>query len=421
MIKEAAFFAIFHLYRLLLRLYPSNFRAEFGEEMTAVFAESATGAARESGLALLAFCGRELRDLPAALLRQHWQNFRQMEEERKAMFKRRFLFFVIFAGLAVGWRLLASFYWGTGSGLWLGIVTYWPFALLLVGLFAWPMIRALGSVANGAGKRWLVVGLLSLATLFVPPAWPIALFANLTAEPFGGPTGLILIVLITLALAISAVLLHLGLKKSTARQTAVFHFSLSLLLLAKALHSLYWLLIWDSTYDPLNFFWLGLPLLGLFFIGTILFSVAEGKAKMAALFFGIGVPLLLIALAEQAQTVDFRQLTEQHAAQVSAAVEKYYDRNGRYPQNLHQLTPRYFLSLPKPVIIFGQTWCYDEGEAFYRLGYVSRQHWSDPRLTGELYKSIGTVPELAPLCQEEVATMQARYPEYPYEYWTANE
>jgi hypothetical protein len=34
-----------HLYAALLRLYPRSFRAEFGAEMRAVFAEAVVGAA----------------------------------------------------------------------------------------------------------------------------------------------------------------------------------------------------------------------------------------------------------------------------------------------------------------------------------------------------------------------------------------
>ena len=122
-----------------------------------------------------------------------------------------------------------------------------------------------------------------------------------------------------------------------------------------------------------------------------------------------------------AQRVDFRQLTEARAERVSEAIENYYGRYGRFPQNLSQLTPRYILSLPEPVIIYGQTWCYEGGDDYFRLGYVSRLHWSDPRLSGHLHKDAGDLSTLSPLCQKEVAAIQAQYPDYSYEYWMANE
>lgn len=49
-----------------------------------------------------------------------------------------------------------------------------------------------------------------------------------------------------------------------------------------------------------------------------------------------------------------------------------------------RLTPGYVLSLPGPVIIYGQDWCHDGGDDYYRLGYVVCEHWSGPRLTGQV-------------------------------------
>jgi hypothetical protein len=59
------------LYSQLLRLYPRRFRAEFTEEMTAVFRQNvqAAGDLRDT----LAVLGRELRDWPMSCLREHVQ------------------------------------------------------------------------------------------------------------------------------------------------------------------------------------------------------------------------------------------------------------------------------------------------------------------------------------------------------------
>jgi len=56
----------------LLRLYPGEFRAEFGEEMLAVFAEAVREAAARSGLTLAGVCLRELREWPGNVLAEHW-------------------------------------------------------------------------------------------------------------------------------------------------------------------------------------------------------------------------------------------------------------------------------------------------------------------------------------------------------------
>jgi hypothetical protein len=67
------------LYTWLIRLYPVSFREEFGAEMTAVFAEAITEAARLSKRNLLVIFLRELRDYPFSLLRQHWRKITHLE------------------------------------------------------------------------------------------------------------------------------------------------------------------------------------------------------------------------------------------------------------------------------------------------------------------------------------------------------
>jgi hypothetical protein len=61
------------LYALLLRLYPRRFRAEFAEEMQAVFAEAVTDASASERRSLLRVYVRELLGLLTGLFREHWQ------------------------------------------------------------------------------------------------------------------------------------------------------------------------------------------------------------------------------------------------------------------------------------------------------------------------------------------------------------
>jgi hypothetical protein len=62
------------LYRSCLRLYPADFRAQFAEEMTAVFTEATMAARRQSRWAITLLCLREGRDLPFNLAREHWHS-----------------------------------------------------------------------------------------------------------------------------------------------------------------------------------------------------------------------------------------------------------------------------------------------------------------------------------------------------------
>ena len=61
------------VYTLIVRLYPRAFRAEFEDEMRAVFAAAVADAAAAGRVALLGVFWRELRDSPGNLLVAHWQ------------------------------------------------------------------------------------------------------------------------------------------------------------------------------------------------------------------------------------------------------------------------------------------------------------------------------------------------------------
>jgi len=59
------------LYAQSLKFYPSNFRAIFGDEMQTVFSSTMEKAKESDVLKLLAFLGREIRDWPGAVWREH--------------------------------------------------------------------------------------------------------------------------------------------------------------------------------------------------------------------------------------------------------------------------------------------------------------------------------------------------------------
>ena len=63
---------IISVYVSLLNLYPGRFRAEFGEEMQAVFSEVAKEAAAAGKKKLATIFMRELLDFPIGLIREHW-------------------------------------------------------------------------------------------------------------------------------------------------------------------------------------------------------------------------------------------------------------------------------------------------------------------------------------------------------------
>ncbi len=334
-----------------------------------------------------------------------------------------------------------------GTGCWLSANLLFGFGFHSPG---WQFAQAAGCLLLSIGmnwiigrlsyKVWLVAGLLILTALFLPTSTLIKVFANRQSELFGNPIAFTLLLILPIALIIAAMLLSSGLTlyragqkegevKSAGDQASsqrpgrapVLFFILSVLLLAKAIHNLYWLTVWDNTDDSLGYIWLISPILGIFFSGALLIAALPDRVKLAGLLYSLFIPALLIAVSARAQRVDFRQLTEERAERVSQALEIYYARKGHYPQELQQLTSCPILSLPGPVIIYGQAWCFDGGDDYYRLGYVYREHWSDPRLSGRIYKTRGETPDLHRLCEEEVIALQKRYPGHKYEYWTGSE
>jgi hypothetical protein len=333
--------------------------------------------------------------------------------------------------LTLGCWLSANFLWGSLGPGW----------LIVLGIACWLFVSALAWAARKmSAKVWIYAGLLILAGLFLPASMLVKIFPARLSQPFEALMAITPLLILSIALVIAALLLYSGLnlyeewqnagavddgslqaqRKHAGRAAAVV-LVLSALLLVKALHNLCWFMVWDTTYDPLGYFWLVFPVLAALFSGVMLSIALPGRTKLAGFLYSLLISALMIAVSARAQRVDFRRLTEERAGRTSQAIETYYAREGRYPQDLRQLTPWYVLSLPGPVIIYGQDWCYDGGEDYYRLGYVYREHWSDPRLTGRIYRTKGEVPDLPRMCEEEVVALQKRYQDYPYEYWMEGE
>jgi hypothetical protein len=205
-----------------------------------------------------------------------------------------------------------------------------------------------------------------------------------------------------------------GPPRSASPWTGIASLITSGLLLLVTLNRLYWFLVWDSTYDPIG---------DLFFLPLLAVAVACGFGlalglprgfRTARLVFLFAFPLLLFGTYDLANHIDFRVLSAQRLERVGRAVEAYYARQGRYPQELNQLTPRYLLSIPEPVYIHGQEWCYAAGDEGFQLAYITRDHWSSPYLSAHAYHPGSDPAELESLCAYQVAAHQQRQ---PWAYW----
>lgn len=320
----------------------------------------------------------------------------------------------------------------------IGLIPLWLITSLFFGagiadrlvllMFAYGLSVVLMALAarKVSARGWLVAGLLILAGLFVP--------TYVLTDNLGNPASLsetiyqvTVFLLPSIALIMAAVLLYSGFSllqeagypvadaesPTTSKNQGKIAFAcfvLSGVLLLKTLHNLFWLTVWDNTTDSLGYIWIALPVLMAFFSGVLLFINLRRQAVWAGLGYLLLVPGLLIVVSTRAQQVDYRQLTEIHAEQISRRVEAYYARQGYYPQELQQVKPWYAGSLPQPFIMYGQDWCYLAGGDYYQLGYVYREHWSSPELIRRAYKTAGKPPETEVICAEEIKALIQREP-----------
>ncbi len=287
-----------------------------------------------------------------------------------------------------------------------GVMGAVAIAILLCGLFALVLPKI---IERANPKVWMVTGLVLLVILLIPTS---LVFSNLTTA---------MLFLIPLALVNAAFLLYSGLSLRSSEpqaRTVIPIFLVGVLLIIGTLFKIYHLTVGDNTYDPLGYLWLFVPILAVLLSALTLFIALPSRTKLAGVAYLLLIPALMFWVSTLAQRVDFRALTSQRADRVVQAIESFYAREGHYPASLSELTPRFILTLSEPVIIYGQGWCYESGDGYYRLGYVDREHWSDPRLIGRIYKTEGSLVGQSLMCEAEVASMQQDNPGSQFSYWT---
>jgi hypothetical protein len=324
----------------------------------------------------------------------------------------------VLSALTLVWEFSDLFLWGSRYGF-----LSWLIALVIVLLSVLALVAAAKSIRHDV---WVLAAVFILALLFLPDSLLSKLSRPQGWELFSSQHAIALLLIYSIALVLVALLLHSGLKlldewwnggeSQEQRQHVVKNtllvFGLGSLLLAKTLHNLYWFMIWDSTTDPLGYFWLLIPVPVVLLSGVVLCIVLTGRKKSAGFLYSLLIPALIIGVCARAQGVDFRKLTEARAERVTQGIEKYFVREGHYPQNLQQLAPWYILSLSEPLIIYGQDWCYQGGEDYYRLGYLDRENWSSPILFGRLYSAKGHSPLKEDVCQQAIGAFRSQHPDW---------
>lgn len=177
-----------------------------------------------------------------------------------------------------------------------------------------------------------------------------------------------------LAIFLGAAALFGGLRGEAALSWGRLGWRLALaaILMISSAYVVFWDGIWSAAHarafeDHLPFAHVLFSLIA----GVLLALSLRGRRRLAGpvyvVLMGVATTLALI----WGWQVSAFELTERRAAQVNQAITQFQQDKGRYPASLAELTPRYLLYLPPPVVTHQGGWCYQGGEDYYRLGYVS--------------------------------------------------
>lgn len=201
--------------------------------------------------------------------------------------------------------------------------------------------------------------------LFIPavdPAWLRTAFQILTA------IGLLLSIFLPAGLLFSSLRGSTPIKKSRL----FWSLALSAILLAGAAYQMAWEGIWSAAHArafedhlPIVQFMLSLV------AGVVLTLTLCGSRRLVGPLYVILVAAITVLAFIWGWNVSAFEMTERRAAIVDKAIVNYYQENGSYPVSLAELSPRYVLFLPPPVIVRVGGWCYQSGQDYYRLGYIS--------------------------------------------------
>jgi len=94
------------------------------------------------------------------------------------------------------------------------------------------------------------------------------------------------------------------------------------------------------------------------------------KNRWSGAAFLLIAPTLIILAFGLGLRFDPHAITEARAIQIRQAIESYHQDTGAYPAELEDLSPNYLPLLLGPLTGRGQTWCYQSGTDYYRLGFV---------------------------------------------------
>lgn len=217
---------------------------------------------------------------------------------------------------------------------------------------------------------------------------------------------------IWLAIPLAAGLVYASLRpgmRLTGRELA-WRVGLIAILLAGIIYQVYWDGIWSSAHarafeDHLPFVHFLISLLA----GVLLLFTLRGWRRIAGPGFILVVTTLAVLALTWGWKVSAFELTEHRAAQVDQAVKRYFQEHNSYPADLAALIPRYLLVQLPPVVVRQGGWCYQGGQDYYRLGYISGKFtYSRADFVVKVHAQAGNLPEGGWFCDELVSKFKAK-------------
>jgi hypothetical protein len=145
--------------------------------------------------------------------------------------------------------------------------------------------------------------------------------------------------------------------------------------------------------------------------GLMLAFALPDSARRAGVAYLLLTTVFLMVSYSLGWRVDFESVTTARADRLNRAISDYHQDTGQYPAMLKDLTPGYITVIFGPLTGRGQSWCYQSGPDYYRLGYVYFQRYYDypddtpfwePYYEIKLPYSTGKLPAGEWICDQEL-------------------
>ncbi len=216
------------------------------------------------------------------------------------------------------------------------------------------------------------------------------------------------------ALLLAANLLASGLAVQNPWYLRGVYLALSTIPLGGIVFHLYDTLLWDGITDGLGIAVI-LPVIILIGIIAAIYIGIErpDSLQVAAWFAALVVLSFFLIFIVFPSELRASAVTARRAEAINQAILRYHDRHGSYPGSLAELGIWYQTRLYEPIMFRDQTWCYQGGEGYYRLGYVYRPGFNPPpgKVRIIIQGSAGEPPNSGWVCDDYLDEALARLPD----------